>query len=88
MSRFSLKMARQAFSEPSLCVLGAQFKVGADIGLHPRLRHGVVLLYSKPYPSIRWDHYDAVGHRRGWKGNAAADKTASAPSPAGSQPGD
>jgi hypothetical protein len=88
MSRFSLKRARQAFSELSLCGLGVQFKVGTDVGLHPRLRRRVLLLYSKPYPSIGWDHYDAVDQRRGWKGNAASDKTASAPPPAGSQPGD
>jgi len=29
-SRFSLKMARQAFSKVSLCGPGRQFKVGAD----------------------------------------------------------
>jgi len=36
------------------------------------------LVCSKPYPVVRWDHYDAVGYRRGWKENMAADKTASA----------
>jgi hypothetical protein len=30
MSRFLLKIARQAFSVLSLCGLGVQFKVGAD----------------------------------------------------------